>query len=277
MKRYFQLVNFEFNRFAKIFVVLLGIAIVVEFAGIIIMARSYMSSVNEAIFRGGLPKSEVLNNFGTFSLTHVMGSSWFLFPIAVCIAAVGIYIFLIWYRDWFGKNTFIYRLLMLPTTRLNIFFAKATAILLATLGFVAAQLSLFPLQSMVVRSLVPVDFRTDLTVQTLINSFLELHFIYPTTFIEFIFHYGIGIIAVMVLFTGILLERSFRWKGVILGIGYGVLAVMFFLSPVMLQEMVLNDYLYKGELLILEIVTALIIMASSIWISGYLLRKKIRV
>ena len=30
----------------------------------------------------------------------------------------------------FGKNTFIYRLLMLPTNRLNIYLAKATTILL---------------------------------------------------------------------------------------------------------------------------------------------------
>ena len=36
-----------------------------------------------------------------------------------------IYVFFIWYRDWLGKYTFAYRLLMLPTTRINIYFAKA--------------------------------------------------------------------------------------------------------------------------------------------------------
>ena len=60
---------------------------------------------------------------------------WARLPL--CIVALIFYCFIIWYRDWFGKNTFAYRLLMLPTSRLNLYIAKATTILLFILGLLA--------------------------------------------------------------------------------------------------------------------------------------------
>ena len=45
-------------------------------------------------------------------------------PIALCVVVLIIYVFFIWYRDWLGKNTFIYRLLMLPTARIQCLFSK---------------------------------------------------------------------------------------------------------------------------------------------------------
>ena len=50
---------------------------------------------------------------------------WFLGPIALCIAALIIYVFFIWYRDWLGKNTFAYRLLMLPTDSNEYLFSES--------------------------------------------------------------------------------------------------------------------------------------------------------
>ena len=42
----------------------------------------------------------------------------------LCGVILIIYVFFIWYRDWLGKNTFIYRLLMLPTARIQCLFGK---------------------------------------------------------------------------------------------------------------------------------------------------------
>ena len=54
-----------------------------------------------------LHKSDVV--YGTISSVHVV---------------LIIYVFFIWYRDWFGKNTFIYRLFMLPTARINVYLQR---------------------------------------------------------------------------------------------------------------------------------------------------------
>ncbi|WP_017379438.1 hypothetical protein [Paenisporosarcina sp. TG-14] len=277
MINYLKLVNFEFNRSAKLFAVLLGITLVIQIAGVIVMSKMYLNMANEKIYEDLMPKAEFLSNFGQMSFLSVTRSVWFLGPIALCIAAVGFYIFLIWYRDWFGKNTFIYRLLMLPTTRLNIFYAKITNILLLTFGFVAFQLILMPIETMVLKWMLPKEFRVDMNIKEIISGMPELNILIPTSIFDVIVIYGAGFMVVSILFTAILFERSFRWKGIFVGSIYSLVAITVFISPLLLQEFILNGYFYPIELFALEIVMGLIVLAGSIWISGFLLKNKITV
>jgi hypothetical protein len=277
MKSYLKLVNFEFNRSAKIFAILLGIILIVQIAGVIVLSKLYLNMANEKIYEELMPKAEFLTNFGQMSFLSVTRSVWFLGPIALCIAGVGFYIFLIWYRDWFGKNTFIYRLLMLPTTRLNVFYAKITNILLMTIGFVAFQLVLLPIETTIFKWKLPKEFRVDMNVKEIVSSMPELNILIPNSFIEGILYYGAGFMVVSILFTAILFERSFRWKGMFVGILFSLVAIAVFISPLLLQEFVLNDFFYPLELFVLEIVMGVIVLAVSIWMSGFLLKNKITV
>lgn len=277
MKNYMKLVNFEFNRSAKIFAILLGIILIVQIAGVIVLSKMYLNMANEKIYEELMPKAEFLSYFGQMSFLSVTRSVWFLGPIALCIAGVGFYIFLIWYRDWFGKNTFIYRLLMLPTTRLNVFYAKITNILLMTIGFVAFQLILIPIETTVFKWMLPKEFRVDMNVKEIVSSMPELNILVPNSFIEGILYYGAGFMVVSILFTAILFERSFRWKGMFVGILFSLVAIAVFISPLLLQEFVLNDFFYPLELFVLEIVMGVFVLAASIWISKFLLKNKITV
>jgi len=277
MKKYLQLVNFEFNRIVKLFTVLLGITFVAQMIGVVVQSRSYLNLANEKMYKEMMPQAEFLESFGQMSFLQIAKSSWFFGPIALCVAGVAFYIFFIWYRDWIGKNTFIYRLLMLPTSRLNIFFAKITTILLMTFGFVAVQLIMIPIEIMVLKAMVPNEFRLDMGVMEVVTIIPELTLIFPSSFMQFIFHYGLGLLAVSVLFTGILFERSFKWKGILAGLLYGALAVVVLLLPLLLHEFVLNNFFYPIELLVLEIIMGLLVLSASIWVSGFLLKKKVTV
>ena len=277
MKNYIKLVNFEFNRITKLFVVLLGITFIAEIIGVIVVSKQYLSMANEKIYDEMMSKAQFLENFGQMSFLQIVRSIWFVGPIALCIAGIAFYIFLIWYRDWVGKNTFIYRLLMLPTTRLNIFYSKITTIMILTFGLVAFQLILLPIEMLVMNAIVPKEFMAVMTVNEIVSSIPELSIIIPGSFIELILFYGAGLLGVSILFTGILMERSFRWKGIFAGLIYSALAVAILISPLLLQEFVLNGYFYPMELLALTIVMGLIVLAATIWMSGFLLRKKITV
>ncbi|QBP42206.1 hypothetical protein [Paenisporosarcina antarctica] len=277
MKNYLKLVNFEFNRSAKLFAVLLGITLIVQMVGVIVMSKKYLNMAHEKIYEELIPKAEFLSSFGPMSFQSVVRSVWFLGPIALCIAGVGFYIFLIWYRDWFGKNTFIYRLLMLPTSRLNIFYAKITNILLLTFGFVAFQLILIPIETTVLKWMVPKEFRVDMNVKEIISGMPELNILIPTSIFDIIVIYGAGIMVVSILFTAILFERSFRWKGIFIGSIYSLVAVTVFISPLLVQDFILNGYFYRIELFALQIVMGVIVLAGSIWTSGFLLKNKITV
>ena len=278
MNRYMKLVNYEINRFFKIYFSLLLITFLSQIAGVLIMSKGYINEVNRALLDQGYSKNEYIQHFGKMSFPQIMDSLWFFGPIGVCAAAMIFYMFLIWYRDWFGKNTFIYRLFMLPTSRLNIFFSKATAIFFMVLGLIAFQLLLLPLQNGLYQWIVPADFRSLMTIGEILRANTNIGLIIPTTFSEFLSYYSIGFILILVVFTAILFERSYRLKGIVLGILYMILAGAVFLSPILIMIFLQsNHFFYPLEFLLIEIGLGILIAFTSIWISHYLLNKKVTV
>lgn len=276
MNRFVKLLNFELSRFMKVYLALIVLTVIVQVTGMIVKANQYMSRANEAIYEDMIPPAQFIEQNGQMSFLEVARSLWFMGPIAFCAAALGFYIFLIWYRDWFGKNTFIYRLLMLPTARLNVYLSKAASIVLMVLGLVSVQLIILPLENGVLKWMVPADFRADMTISQII-SWDYLAILVPQTFTEFILYYGAGFTAVSILFTAILFERSFKWKGIFAGIGYTAVSVILFVLPELHMVIFNRNYLYPLESLGLQIVMGLIVTAMSIWLGNYLLKKKVTV
>ncbi|TFJ91835.1 hypothetical protein [Lentibacillus salicampi] len=276
MNRFVKLLNFELSRFMKIYLVLMIVTFIVQITGMIVTANSYMAEANKMIYEEGMSQAQFIEQYGAMSFLGFARGLWFTGPIAVCAAALLFYIFMIWYRDWFGKNTFIYRLLMLPTARLNVYLAKAISIVLMVLGFVSVQLIFLPLENSVLKWLVPVDFRADMTVGQIVKwDYLSM--LVPQTFTEFILYYGAGFMAVSVLFTAILFERSFKWKGILLGSVYAALSVVIMISPLLAMNFMDQYYLYPLETLGLEVVLGLLVTVMSLWMGNYLLTKKITV
>ncbi len=128
MNRYLKLVNFEFTRFLKLFLVLTGITLLIQLIGVIFESRKYIGRANKVIYEELLSKSDFITQYGKISFYNISQTGWFLGPIVLCGVTLLIYVFFIWYRDWLGKNTFSYRLLVLPTARINVYLAKATTI-----------------------------------------------------------------------------------------------------------------------------------------------------
>jgi hypothetical protein len=277
MNRYLKLVNFEFNRFLKFYLILIGITILSQMIGVIIESQIYVDRANELIYEQFIPKDKIIEQIGKISLIDITNTFWFLGPIALCIVTLVIYVFFIWYRDWLGKNTFIYRLLMLPTSRIHIYLAKATTILLFVLGLVALQLLLLPIEGPVVKWIVPSEFRTDLPVHELIINSEYYRILLPHSFIDFILFYGVGMAAVFIVFTAILFERSYRKIGIIYGILFCLFSLVIMAVPILLDSFVLIRYFYPIELLFMELIAGCIVLAIAIWTSNFLIKNKVRV
>ncbi len=278
MNRYIKLVNFEMNRFRKIFLGLILFTVLSQLIGIIVKSNQFNNDVSEYMHDNFATAEEYIQMNGLASLGQILKSLWFLGPIAFCIATLIFYTFLIWYRDWTGKNTFAYRLFMLPVSRLTIFFSKATAIFVMIVGLIGVQLILFPIIKMIFNRMISADMRNNQPLIEMIKESLYINFLIPQTFTEFILYYGAGFMVMMILFTAILFERSFRYKGIVLGILYCVGAGFLFLSPVLFEAIYsVNFFFYPIEMLLIEIALGIIITGCSIWISYYLLQKKIMI
>lgn len=278
MKNFLKLLNFELNRFMKLFIILLITIAVIQIAGTIILASSYMKRANNAVIQGGMTQHEFIEMYSTFSMMDVIHSLWFMGPIAIGVTALLFYVFFIWYRDWFARNTFIYRLLMLPTSRMNIFFSKATTIMLTVLALVAYQIILLNIEMTITKWIVPKVYRQDFRIVDLVAGSEYLSIVLPRGLAEFVIAYGLGLGFIVVIFTVILFERSYRLKGIIIGLLYAFIAFVLFGLPISLQILLFgNIYLYPMEVLIVQIVMWAIIVGVSLIISRYLLKNKVTV
>ena len=269
MRNFLKLLNFEVNRFFKLYLILIGVIIVSQFIGAIVVSKGFMDRADQ----NQLSMSQNVKEY--FSFNYFFDSEWFLLPVFFSIAMLMIYVFFIWYRDWFGKNTFIYRLLMLPTDRITIYFAKLATIMLLILGLVALQILLIPIEIQIVNSIISTDLQSHFSFYHF-SSFEIWGWMYPNTFTEFILIYGVGLIFVAVLFTAILIERSYGFKGIFFAIVYGMLSFGVFFVPIILNEFS-NGYFYSLEVLLMIIVVSIIVLGSAILIANHLLKYKIRV
>lgn len=278
MKNYVKLVNFELNRFMKLYLILIVFVGIVQTATVIFRAVSYMQMVRDANVTGRMAPEQFIEQYWKFSLADVAYTDGFVIPIVVAIVGLLFYMFFIWYRDWFARNTFIYRLLMLPTNRMNIFYAKLTTIMLVVFGMVAFQLIMFLLYKQISEWIVPVVYREDVSIGIIISSSMYLDIFIPTTLADFLIHYGLGLAAVIVIFTVILMERSYKWLGLIFGIIYVSIAFFLYILPVLLQFIIFDTfYLYLEELFWIEVGIVSGIVICSLIISNYLLKKKVTV
>jgi hypothetical protein len=276
MNKYMKLVRFELNRFWNFYLILIGITIALQMIGVIVLSKEYVAQANQIMYQNFLSPAQFMTQYNHMSFQQRMIESlWFMGPVMICGVTLAIYVFFIWYRDWLGKNTLIYRLLMLPTTRMNLYFSKLTTVMLMVFGLVSVQMVLLVIENQILKSIIPAELRLDLPFWEL-HKFSWLTTIIPTTFAEWIIYYSIGLMAVCVVFTAVLFERSFRWKGIILAIIYSILSVLVFISP-FIVHFSLDDYFYPAELLGLGILTGLIVTAGAVGTGHYLLRNKIRV
>ncbi|PJN87637.1 hypothetical protein [Bacillus sp. mrc49] len=277
MMRYIKLVNFEINRFSKIYLTLLLITVLSQFAGVLIVTKNLLNNAKDIMLQEKLTEAAYLSEYGGIDFTHIANTLWFLGPIALSAVALIFYIFLIWYRDWFGKNTFIYRLLMLPTSRLSIYLSKATAIFLMVLGLIAWQLILLPMENALFNSSVPQAFlNMEMSTSSIAAANQVLMLIIPSTFKDFLFSYCIGLMIMSVAFTAIMFERSFRLKGILLAIVYAGIAAVLFLTPIFIHESE-TFHFYSNELFGLLLILAIIVTGVSIWLGSWLLKNRVTV
>lgn len=277
MMRYLKLVNFEINRFSKIYISLLLITLVSQFAGVIFVTKSLVNDAREIMSEERLSEAAYIANYGGIDFTHIANTLVFLGPIALSAVALIFYIFLIWYRDWFGKNTFIYRLLMLPTSRLSIYLSKATAIFLMVLGMIAFQIIILPMENALFNSNVPEALlNMEMSTFTITKFSPILALIIPSTFTQFLISYGIGLMIMSILFTAIMLERSFRIKGIILGLVYCGITAVLFLAPLLVMEFG-NFHFYPKELFGQLLALGIIVTGLSVWLGSWLLKNRVTV
>ncbi|GEL66407.1 hypothetical protein [Marinilactibacillus psychrotolerans] len=278
LKHFIRLVNFEFERMYKFLFSIMTILILTNLAGYIIGPLAYVKNANDIMKSESLNVSQYIEFYGSFSLESITGSLWIQGPIALGIIGFLFFSIFIWYREWLGKNTFIYRLLMLPISRMHIYFAKLLMVFIGIFSLLSLQIFSLWIGSLILPNLIPAGFFNAMTISEVISRGTIFPILLPNILEVFLGAYGLGLVSILVLFTIILLERSYHIKGLLLGILYATICFGFVVSPNLILVIFKNNFiLFNSELIILMSIFAFIVGVSSILISRYLLKNKITV
>ncbi|MFB9278648.1 hypothetical protein [Cohnella cellulosilytica] len=277
MKNYLKLLHIEIHRFRYILFALLGLTALVQLCAIAFNAAWEIDARNAYVLQTGMA-SETF--YGPMTYTRAVQNTqfWFAVPVGLSIAVLAIYAFLIWYRDWFGRSTFAYRLLALPSERRNIYFAKLTAILTFVFVMVGFQLLLMPIGRAVFAMIAPADQLQHSAIADAIFANQAFKILLPRSFADFFVHYGLGAISLLVAFAAVLLERSYRLLGIVYGLAYAAVCAVLMIYPTLaLGAEYSVGYLYTEEVYAIQIAVDALVAVVSVWLGLYLLKKKVAV
>ena len=273
MNNILTLYDMEFKRIYKIYFTLIGLLFTSNIGAtlykIFFITRRTVDNEGNLITMHTLKSSEGLEYINTYIVGDLgsMTKMAMAFAVLLCL----LYSLVIWYRDYFSKSKTIATLLMLPQKRFNIYISKFLTVIMMIFGIIASQFLFWFIDLVIIKIILNVNtegflnvFKTMLVQQNMISN---LVFNQP---IDFMMVDILGVIlAVTVLFTGVIIERSFRKIGVVLGSIYVVASIGIYIY-VTVSYCIYSDILLKAHLLYY-----ILMFIVSILISINLLNKRV--
>lgn len=273
MKKFTDLFIFELDRIKYGYLALIGLVAALQVAAVFQVRSHYMNMWMDFQRTTQGNVVDFLNQNGSIQFRNVTGySHFYFFSLALGVFCLLLYSVVIWHRDWLGKNSFSYRLLTLPGSRMPVFFSKGAVILFMILGLLAIQLILLILEQKLLALLVPSEMFQANTLRQIIYSFEPFRLILPLAPIDFILHYTMGIGGLAFAFLLILIELSFKWKGWMID---AALVAVLVLIPVTLERFGFFRFLYPLETVFFWIFFGAVLFICSVVASRILLNKKI--
>lgn len=267
------LYDMEFKRIYKIYFALIGILfasnIGVTLFSIYSVSAGSLDEHGNIINMSILRSSEGMKYINSYVISELASITKFIMAFAVLLCLL--YSLVIWYRDYFSKSKTIATLLMLPQKRFNIYISKLITVIMMIFGVMSIQFLFWFIDLVIVKVILNVNvdgfinvFKTILGSQ---NRISNLIFAQP---IDFIMINTLGVIlAVTVIFTGVMIERSYRKIGPVLGSIYIVACIMIYVATIT------NYGNYTDVLLKTHLLYYIVVFLISTVISLSLLNKRV--
>lgn len=253
--KFIYLLNNEVSKSMKLFISFL-ILFLVGHVGLFVRRILQVNKlITDHVTNGGTLQSYIAQN-GKYSFKIILDSvaSQMLMIICFGILIIFLYAIIIWLREWFGNNKTVYTLMSLPVSRHSIVLAKFTSILIIGSTFISTHILALFIDNLFVKTLMAPEIVEKVDV---LKSFFSSNMceIFPNNIPMFIFMFSIIICAVLIIFNCVMLERSFRWKGIVLGIiNIGVTIFLYAMVPSMANLFIKEIALYYSLLSIVLII-----------------------
>ena len=269
------LYDIEFKRIKKIYFSTLGLLIL----GNIVLFIFYLNLITKETenilnIKGGL---KLLKSNEAYRIVESGEIIYSLYKLSSFFMILGIiwclyYSLMIWYKDFFSKTKVAYTLFTLPLNKFNIFLSKLIIVVSFIYGVVITQHIIWIFQSLIIDAIVGMNI-TEIIDIINYNNYINIIWmgglLYP---IEISMYYLIAPIElVTVMFTGVMIHKSFDKIGVFLAILYIILTGFFYIF------ISRNCISYTDELLKGHIFYYITVETLSLIMSYKLLNKRIQV
>lgn len=272
MNKILTLYNIEFKRIYKLYFLLIGTLLIANLAGVM---KTLYDSVKRISLENNLPMNidilktnlgySFVNEF-TKNDIYVYGSMALGVAILFCL----LYATIIWYRDYYSKSKTIYTLLSLPQPKFNIYLAKLIMVLVMIYGVIACQFLFWYIDLNIIKIFAGISSPNFANVYSNMMQLVNQINVVSPYLLDFLMIDLFGIIlAVIVIFTGVLIERSFKKVGVLLRIGYILITIIGYVFIIGLDSGIL------GNLLLNHIMYYILLLMVSILISYRLINKRV--
>lgn len=269
MNNILNLYNVELKRIYKWLLALLGILLA---GNILIVGATIVSTINQiaasietkpsiSLIKSQQAK-KILSEYNIHNMTHLTN-----LLLGLCVLICLAYALVIWYRDVFGKSKTVYALFMLPQNKINVYIAKAITVISMIYITMLTQILLSILSLSLIKSLVGFS---NLEMYYILNPRIRQSLLFiQLYFVDFVMINVIGVIlAVVVIFTGVMIQKSFKISGIVLGSMYVIGSIFIFFYLTQVAE-------YTEQLLLYHGIYYVVLLLVSIGLSYTLLNKKV--
>ena len=266
------LFDIEFRRIQKIFFAVISLLTLGNIAIFILGIYRVMEDVR--VETGVVQELSVLKtDIGKKMLLELQVPNFIyaLSNLLMVLALIGcaFYSVLIWYRDFSSKSKSIYTLFMLPENRFIIFISKLITMLTLIYSIIFIQHLLWGIETFVVSKYADIPIINmiySINNNTIYSIFQISVPIYPA---EFLMIFIIGpIVGVSAIFAAVLMSKSIKKVGGVLGIIYIVSLAVVYLA------ILIGAYEYSDAILKNNIIFFIVVFLISIYVSYISLKNR---
>lgn len=255
--KFIYLLNNEVSKNLKIFISFLVLFLLGHIGLFTWVIISINGHIKGHISTGKTLESYIAQN-GKCSFSTILDNVGPQILMVICfgILIIFLYAIIIWLREWFGNNKTVYTLMSLPVSRHSIILSKFICILIMGATFISTHILALFVDDFILSNFMASEI---IEKENVLQSFFHSPIceLFPNNLPMFIFMFSIIICAILIIFNCAMLERSFRWKGIILGIINIIITVFLYakvpsMANLFIKEMVLYYSLLSIVIIILN-------------------------
>jgi len=247
MKKFLTLIEIEFRHMigilVGIFVATAGLSVLIFYSGI----SSANQQAQRIMAQGSMSVAAFTAQNGYFSLANVTNNAMlYLVFILFFFGLVLALSFWVWQREWAGKSKGIYFLLSLRAPRIRILAVKLLVTVFCSWLFFGMILIILGIGSLMMNVIMGSSLVASNQIATYLqNANWALSIALPTTFTHFLYHTIFTITIFLAMTAWVLLTKSFKWLGGVIGFIYCVANLIIFIR---IQTM----WLFYDERILIE-------------------------